>query len=72
MLRKEIYLSFLLSILLFVSIDNLFYNHIVLGKEINDDGDNNRDGRDDNIIEKDEGEDNNVPFILPFNAVPFP
>ena len=44
----------------------------MLGKEINDDGDNNRDGRDDNIIEKDEVEDNNVPFILPFNAVPFP
>ena len=61
MIRKETYISFLLSILLFVSIDILFYNHIVLGKEINNDEDSNenedndnRDSRDDDIIEKDE------------------
>ncbi|MGZ5470256.1 MAG: hypothetical protein ACXWFC_03500 [Nitrososphaeraceae archaeon] len=33
MFRKEIYLPFLLSILLFLSIDISFYNYIVLGKE---------------------------------------
>jgi hypothetical protein len=49
----------------------------VLGKENNNDEDSNDedndngDSRDDDIIEKDDaGED--VPFILPFNAVPFP
>jgi hypothetical protein len=103
LIKKETYISFLLSILLFVSIDISFYNHIVLGKENNNDEDNdNRDSRDDDIIEKDsDGEgfedisinelfdnddnrdsrdddiiekdgDEDVPFILPFNAVPFP
>jgi hypothetical protein len=77
LIKKETYISFLLSILLFVSIDISFYNHIVLGKENNNDEDSNDedndngDSRDDDIIEKDDaGED--VPFILPFNAVPFP
>lgn len=65
MVRKEIYLSFLLSILLFINIDISFYNHIVLGKE-NDDS-----GYDDKI-EKYDDEDDEVPFKLPFNAVPFP
>ena len=59
MIKKEKYISFLLSILLFVSIDISFYNHIVLGKENNNDEDSNdedndnRDSRDDDIIEKD-------------------
>lgn len=85
MIRKEIYLSFLLCILLFASIDILLYNYIILGKEedkdediennsinelIDSDSNYNRDGRDE-IIEKEDIE-NNVPFILPFNAVPFP
>ena len=85
LIRKKIYLSFLLSILLFASIDILLYNYIILGKEedkdediennsinelIDSDSNYNRDGRDE-IIEKEDIE-NNVPFILPFNAVPFP
>jgi hypothetical protein len=64
LIRKETYIPFLLSILLFVSIDISFYNHIVLGKENNDDDhsneedNDNRDSRDDDIIEKDrDGED---------------
>ena len=101
LLRKEIYLSFLLSILLFASIDILLYNYIVLGNEydkndddvddvrekeddkneeniedisinelFDNDNNGNRDSRD-KITEKENIEDN-VPFILPFNAVPFP
>ncbi|HJU59891.1 MAG TPA: hypothetical protein VJ583_09080 [Nitrososphaeraceae archaeon] len=71
LLIKERYLPILLSILLFLSINISFYNHITLGKE-NDDDDNRRDNsREDDVIEKDE-EENDVPFILPFNAVPFP
>ena len=94
LIRKEIYLSFLLSILLFVSIDILSYNHIVLGKEDSND-DNKREGggreeveetedfeditikdlfdndNEENIKEEKEEEDD-VPFRLPFRAVPFP
>jgi hypothetical protein len=125
--RKEIYLSFLLSISLFLIIDISSYNYNVLGQEDDnrdshdnnvredkdeeDDDDNNRDSHDNNVREdKDEEEedfedaslnelfddnnddDNNnvredkdeeeeedekeekdeVPFILPFKAVPFP
>ena len=99
MIRKEIYLSFLLTILLFINIDISSYNHIVLGKEYDaevmgkeqeengegfedvsinelfDDNyyNNNRDTRNDEVIEKEEEDDDDaVPFILPFNAVPFP
>ncbi len=136
LIRKEIYLSFLLSILLFVSINILSYNHIVLGKgdskeggereeaeEKGDSKDDNRreeegggereeaeekgDSKDDNRREEegggereeaedfeditieelfdDDNEDNikeennkekeeedDVPFRLPFRAVPFP
>ncbi len=97
MIRKEIYLSFLLSILLFISIDISSYNHIALGQEDDDaeviekedeengegfedvsinelfDDNNNRDTRNDEVIEKEEEyDDDAVPFILPFNAVPFP
>jgi hypothetical protein len=102
LIKKEIYLSFLLSIILFASIDILFYNYITLGNEEDDDNNNdvddvrekeeykdeedientsinelfdndNNDNRDNNdeIIEKEDTEEN-VPFILPFNAVPFP
>ena len=124
MFRKEIYLPFLLSILLLLSIDISSYNYNVLGQEddnrdSNDDDnvredkeeDDNRDSNDDNVREDKEEEeedfedaslnelfddnnnddDNNiredkeeeeekddkeeedeVPFILPFKAVPFP
>ncbi|MGZ5550009.1 MAG: hypothetical protein ACXW07_04400 [Nitrososphaeraceae archaeon] len=55
MFRKEIYLPFLLSILLFLSIDISFYNYIVLGKE--DDSKDNvkeeKEERDDNRDSKD-------------------
>ena len=102
LIKKEIYLSFLLSIILFASIDILFYNYITLGNEEDDDNNNdvddvrekeeykdeediedtsinelfdndnngNRDNNDE-ILEKEDTEEN-VPFILPFNAVPFP
>ena len=86
MFRKEVYIPFLLSILLFLSIDISSHNYIALGKE--DDSDDNvkdekeekSDDRDseDNVKdekeeEKDEKEEEDeVPFILPFNAVPFP
>ena len=104
LLRKEIYLSFLLSILLFVSIDILSYNHIILGQE--DSKDDNKkeeeggggreeeeeaedfeditikelfnDDNEDNIKEEgkekeeEEEEEEDVPFRLPFRAVPFP
>ena len=102
-IKKEIYLPFLLNIILFSSIDILLYNYTILGNEEDDnnndvddvrekeehkdeeeediednsinelfDNDNN-DNRDNNdeIIEKEDTEEN-VPFILPFNAVPFP
>jgi len=52
LLRKEIYLSFLLSILLLLSIDISFYNHVVLGKQ-----DSKEDGGDDNERSEDEAED---------------
>ncbi|HSF49360.1 MAG TPA: hypothetical protein VLA74_01250, partial [Nitrososphaeraceae archaeon] len=72
LLIKEKYLPILLIILLFLNINILSYNHIVLGKETDNDDVNNRDSREEDvIIEKDEEEDD-VPFILPFNAVPFP
>ena len=123
MFRKEIYLPFLLSILLLLSIDISSHNYNLLGQEddnrdSNDDNvredkeeDDNRDSNDDNVREDKEEEeedfedaslnelfddnnnddDNNiredkeeeeekddkeeedeVPFILPFKAVPFP
>ena len=86
MFRKEVYISFLLSILLFLSIDISSHNYIVLGKEddsednVKDEKEEKSDDRDseDNVKdekeeEKDEKEEEDeVPFILPFNAVPFP
>ena len=53
MFRKEIYLPFLLSILLLLSIDIFSYNHIVLGQE-----DDNSDSKDNNVREEKEEEDN--------------
>jgi hypothetical protein len=46
-------------------------------EEKQDGDDNNRDSKDNNVREEEEEEDekeeeNEVPFILPFNAVPFP
>jgi hypothetical protein len=52
--RKEIYLSFLLSILLLLSIDIYSYNQIVLGQE----DDDNRDSKDNNVREEKEEDDN--------------
>ena len=72
LLIKKRYLPILLSILLFLNINISSYNHLVLGKENDNEDDNDRDSsREDDVIEKDEEEDD-VPFILPFNAVPFP
>jgi len=61
-----------------------FYNQIVLGQDDDDnrdskdnnvreekDDDDNRDSKDNNVREEKEEEDE-VPFILPFKAVPFP
>src|ERR687889_734611 len=48
LLRNEIYLTFLLSILLFVSIDISSYNHIVQGQD---------DSKDDNGGEESGGEE---------------
>ena len=72
--RKEIYLPFILSISLFLIIDYSSYNHIVLGKE---DDSNDRDDKDNNVKEEEKEEDgkeeeDEVPFLLPFTAVPFP
>jgi hypothetical protein len=76
LLIKKRYLAILLSIILLVSINTPCYKYIALGKENNDEDNENNDNnldnsREDDIIEKDEKEDE-VPFILPFNAVPFP
>ncbi len=66
MFRKEIYLPFLLSILLFLSIDISFYNYIVLGKEDDstdnvreekEERDDNRDGKDNVKEERDDNSD---------------
>ena len=80
MFRKEIYLSFLLSISLFLIIDISSYNYNVLGQE-DDNRDSHDNSHDNNVREdKDEEEEeedekeekDEVPFILPFKAVPFP
>ena len=61
LIRKELNFLFLLSTLLFVSIDILSYNYIVLGQEDR----REKDDDDDDRREKDD----DVPFILP---LPFP
>ena len=50
--------------------DGKDFKYISINKLFDDDDNNNRDGRNNDIIEKEEK--NDVPFILPFNAVPFP
>ena len=87
MLEKRRYYLIILTLLLFVSIDISSYNYIALGKEddsednVKDEKEEKSDDRDseDNVKdekeeEKDEKEEekDEVPFILPFNAVPFP
>ncbi len=64
LIRKELNFLFLLSTLLFVSIDILSYNYIVLGQEDRREKDDDDDD-DDDRREKDD----DVPFILP---LPFP
>jgi hypothetical protein len=54
--RKEIYISFLLSILLFLSIDISSYNYIVLGEE-HDSEDNVKDEKEEKSDDRD-SEDN--------------
>ena len=84
MLDKKLYYLISLTILLYVSIDISSYNYIALGKEDDSDDENVReketedddDYRDNGIREvkeeEDKEEEDEVPFILPFNAVPFP
>jgi hypothetical protein len=82
LIRKELNFLFLLSTLLFVSINILSYNYIVLGQEDRrekDDDDDDRREKDDDRREKDDDrrekdddrreKDDDVPFILP---LPFP
>jgi hypothetical protein len=54
--RKEVYIPFLLSILLFLSIDISSYNYIVLGKE-DDSKDNVKDEKEEKSDDRD-SEDN--------------
>src|SRR5215207_748588 len=81
LLNKKSYYLILLTILLYASIDISSYNYIALGKEEDsDDEDNIRENEkeaDDNSDSKDnevreENKEQEVPFILPFKAVPFP
>ena len=79
LIRKELNFLFLLSTLLFVSINILSYNYIVLGqedrREKDDDDDRREKDDDDDRREKDDDDDDrrekddDVPFILP---LPFP
>jgi Ca-activated chloride channel homolog len=58
LLRKEIYLPFLLSILLFITIDSSFYNYIALGKE-NSENDNEGGGESEERDNKENSENDN-------------
>jgi hypothetical protein len=76
LIRRELNFLFLLSTLLFVSIDILSYNYIVLGQEDRRENDDDDDDDDDDRREKDDDDDDDrrekdddVPFILP---LPFP
>jgi regulatory protein YycI of two-component signal transduction system YycFG len=75
MFTNNIFFVLFLIILLFVCINFLPYNHIVLGSGDNDDNDDENNNNNNNDIkekeekEKDDGDDDDVPFILP---VPFP
>jgi hypothetical protein len=75
LLNKKLYYLILLTILLCISIDISSYNYIALGKE--DDSDDNvkekeEDNNRDNDVREEKEEKDEVPFILPFKAVPFP
>jgi hypothetical protein len=84
LLDKKLYYLISLTILLYVSIEISSYNYIALGKEDDIDDENVReketeddDDYKDNDIrevkeEEDKEEEDEVPFILPFKAVPFP
>ena len=107
MLKRELYYSFLLSILLFVSLNILVYDHMVEGGKDShqeDDKDDDDDNFDDTSLDKlfgnkqdkdkkesnddvnqrhnekeedkngdsDNHKNDDIPFILPFNPVPFP
>jgi hypothetical protein len=75
LIRRELNFLFLLSTLLFVSIDILSYNYIVLGQEDrrenddDDDDDDDRREKDDDDDDDRREKDDDVPFILP---LPFP
>ncbi len=70
LIRKELNFLFLLSTLLFVSIDILSYNYIVLGQEDRREKDDEDEDEDDDDDDEDRREkDDDVPFILP---LPFP
>jgi hypothetical protein len=71
LIRKELNFLFLLSTLLFVSINILSYNYIVLGQEDRreKDDDDDRKEKDDDDDDDRREKDDDVPFILP---LPFP
>jgi hypothetical protein len=75
LLNKKSYYLILLTILLYASIDISSYNYIALGKEADDSSDSkDNEVREENKEqeEKEKEEEDEVPFILPFKAVPFP
>jgi len=85
LLDKKLYYLISLTILLDVSIEISSYNYIALGKEddIDDENVREKETEDDDDDYKDNGirevkeeevkeEEDEVPFILPFKAVPFP
>jgi hypothetical protein len=71
LLNKKSYYLILLTILLCASIDISSYNYIALGKEEDSDDEDN-EVREENKEQEEEEKEDEVPFILPFKAVPFP
>jgi hypothetical protein len=71
LLNKKSYYLILLTILLCASIDISSYNYIALGKEEDSDDEDN-EVREENKEQEEEEKEDDVPFILPFKAVPFP
>jgi hypothetical protein len=73
LLNKKSYYLILLTILLCASIDISSYNYIAIGKEEDSDDEDNEVIEENKEQEEEEKEEENeVPFILPFKAVPFP
>jgi hypothetical protein len=70
LLNKKSYYLILLTILLCASIDISSYNYIALGKEEDSDDEDN-EVREENKEQEEEEKEDEVPFILPFKAVPF-